>query len=95
MNACKKNGQVGSKLKRNWALNFMQTLNPNGDSSFEFKVITVEASGETLNDQVYFSSVDEKKEFVKFCEDHSISISNFFRTCEQNYILTGNPAGKH
>jgi hypothetical protein len=92
--ACKERGKVGAKLKRNWALNFMATNDPNGGDFVGFKILKIEASKDTMNDQVYFSTIEEKAAFIEYCNKQSINASDFFRTCEYNFIMTGDPTGQ-
>lgn len=93
INACKENGHTASKLRRKWALNFLKGLNPDGSQKM-FKIISFENqnSGKIFS-QVYFKTVAEKTSFIEYCDKESISQSDFFRTCEYNYIKTGNPNG--
>ncbi|NLN24983.1 MAG: hypothetical protein GX163_04910 [Bacteroidetes bacterium] len=95
LQACNDQNKKPSKLKRNWAINFMETNDPNGKGLKEFKLQKVEISGdEIINDQVYFPSMELKTRFVEYCDKNSISLGDFFRTCEYNFIKTGDPTGK-
>jgi len=94
MKACEERGKVAAKLKRNWALNFMATNDPNGGGAVGFKILKIEASEDVINDQVYFSTIEEKAAFIEYCDKKSISPSDFFRTCEYNFIMTGDPTGQ-
>ena len=67
MQACKDRGKVAAKLKRNWALNFMSTNDPNGGGAAGFKILKIEASEDIINDQVYFSTIAEKEAFIEYC----------------------------
>ena len=84
-------GLIAGKLKRNWALNFMQTGNPNGQTNCNFKILAFKDLEDTLNDQVYFSTSSDKINFKEYCEKESVNVSDFIRTCIVNFIESGDP----
>ena len=89
---CKKRAVVASKLKRNWALNFMSNIGFENFKIKRFELYSDINPDAVVNDQVYFNSIEEKTSFLKYCESKGISASDFFRTCQENFIISGDPA---